>query len=88
MLFHFYLYTTSPPRDAASLGTATAEEHRSAALAEASGHHNRHGHCIVFLYILYHCSATSRRHWRHWQPPGGHWLWHFLHQWHPTCGLL
>ena len=33
-----------------------------------------------FFYIHYTCSTTSRRYWRHWRPPGGHWLWHFLHQ--------
>ena len=80
MLFHLYLYTTSPPRDAASLGMATAEEDRSAALAAASATTTGMAAVFLFLCIHYPCSTTSRRHWRRWRPPGGHWLWHFLHQ--------
>ena len=58
-MFHFYLYTTSPPRDAASLGTATAEEHRSAALAEASA--TTTGMAAVFLFFTFIILVVPRR---------------------------
>ena len=59
MLFHFYLYTTSPPRDAASLGMATAEEDRSAALAAASG--TTTGMAAVFLFFTFIILVVPRR---------------------------
>ena len=53
VLFHFYFYTTHPPRDAASLGTATAEEHRSAALAAESATTTGMSAVFLFLHSLY-----------------------------------